>query len=48
MINFNFVSPTKIYFGKGREDELVSILNEYGYKRVLSSSSNKNSRTASG
>lgn len=35
MINFNFVSHTKIYFGKGREDELVSILNEYGYKRVL-------------
>lgn len=35
MINFDFISPTKIYFGKGKENELVSILNEHGYKRLL-------------
>ena len=35
MINFDFISPTKIYFGKGKENELVSILNERGYKRLL-------------
>ena len=26
MINFDFCSPTKIYFGKNREKELGSIL----------------------
>lgn len=35
MINFDFVSPTKIYFGKGRENELAKELNEFGYKRIL-------------
>ena len=35
MINFDFISPTKIYFGKDRENDLVSILNEHGYKRLL-------------
>ena len=35
MINFDFVSPTKIYFGKGREDDLAKVVNEFGYKRIL-------------
>lgn len=35
MIDFNFVSPTKIYFGKGKEAQIGDILSEFGAKRVL-------------
>ena len=35
MINFEFCSPTKIYFGKGKEDEVGKIIKEYGFKKVL-------------
>ena len=35
MIDFNFVSPTKIYFGKDKEQLIGQICNEYGYKKVL-------------
>ena len=35
MKNFNFVSPTKIYFGKNREIEIGKIIKEFGYKKVL-------------
>lgn len=35
MIDFNFVSPTKVFFGKNKEDELGNILNSYNFKRVL-------------
>lgn len=35
MNNFNFCSPTKIFFGKGRESEIGDILNEYNYKKIL-------------
>ena len=35
MIDFNFVSPTKIYFGKGKEAQIGDILLEFGAKRVL-------------
>ena len=34
MIDFNFVSPTKIYFGTNKEDLIGQICAEYGYKRV--------------
>ena len=34
MIDFNFVSPTKIYFGTNKEDLIGQICSEYGYKRV--------------
>lgn len=35
MINFNFYSPTKIFFGKDRELEVGKIIKEYGFKRIL-------------
>lgn len=35
MKNFNFVSPTKIYFGPGKENDVGSILKERGATRVL-------------
>lgn len=35
MINFDFYSPTKIFFGKGRENEVGEIIKKYGYKKVL-------------
>lgn len=35
MINFDFISPTKIYFGKDREEEIGSILKDFSHKRVL-------------
>lgn len=35
MKNFDFVSPTKIYFGPGKENEVGSILKSNGASRVL-------------
>ena len=35
MKNFEFVSPTKIYFGSGKENDVGSILKEFGASRVL-------------
>lgn len=35
MINFDFYSPTKIFFGKGRENEVGEIIKGYGFKKVL-------------
>ena len=35
MINFDFVSPTKIYFGKDREKEIGLILKSAGINKVL-------------
>lgn len=35
MINFDFYSPTKIYFGKNRENEVGKIIKKYGFKKVL-------------
>lgn len=35
MINFEFISPTKIYFGKNQEENIGKILKEYGYKKIL-------------
>ena len=35
MINFDFYSPTKIFFGKDRENEAGEIIKKYGYKKVL-------------
>jgi len=34
MIDFDFVSPTKIYFGNNKEQLIGQICSEYGYKRV--------------
>ena len=35
MINFDFYSPTKIYFGKDRELEVGNIIKGYGFKKIL-------------
>lgn len=35
MLNFEFYSPTKIYFGRNREQEVGKIIKDYGYKKVL-------------
>ena len=35
MIDFDFVSPTKIYFGKGKENLIGDIVKEYGFGRVM-------------
>ena len=34
MIDFEFVSPTKIYFGKGKEEKIGDILQDYGFKKI--------------
>ena len=35
MINFDFISPTKIFFGKEKENEVGKIIASYGYKKVV-------------
>lgn len=35
MIDFNIVIPTKIYFGKGKENEIGKIVKEYGFSKIL-------------
>lgn len=35
MKNFDFVSPTKIYFGPGKENDVGAILKEHGASKVL-------------
>lgn len=35
MLDFDFYSPTKIYFGKNREKEVGKIIKSYGFKKVL-------------
>ena len=34
MINFDFISPTKIFFGKGKENEVGKIVSSYGFNKV--------------
>ena len=35
MIDFDFVSPTKIYFGSNKEQLIGQICKQYGYRRVF-------------
>lgn len=35
MIDFNFVSPTKIFFGKEKEKQIGEICKEFNFKKVL-------------
>ncbi|MFW5613909.1 MAG: iron-containing alcohol dehydrogenase, partial [Campylobacter hyointestinalis] len=35
MVNFSYYNPTKIEFGKGKENSIGEYLNEYGAKNVL-------------
>lgn len=35
MNNFEFYSPTKVFFGKGQHERVGEIIEKYGYKKVL-------------
>jgi alcohol dehydrogenase YqhD (iron-dependent ADH family) len=35
MINFEYYTPTKVFFGKGVEDKLGQTIKDYGFKKVL-------------
>ena len=35
MIDFNFISPTKIFFGKGKEKQIGEICKDFSFKNVL-------------
>ena len=35
MIDFDFVSPTKIFFGKQKEEKVGEAAKEFGFKKVL-------------
>lgn len=34
MINFDFISPTKLFFGKGKENEIGKIVSSYGFNKI--------------
>lgn len=35
MINFEFISPTKIFFGENQEENIGKIIKNYGFKNIL-------------
>ena len=35
MINFEFISPTKIFFGENQEENVGKIIKSYGFKNIL-------------
>ena len=35
MLNFEYYTPTKVFFGKQRENEVGEIIANYGYKKVM-------------
>lgn len=35
MLNFDFYTPTKVFFGKDRQKELGKIISGYGYKKIM-------------
>ena len=35
MIDFDFISPTKIFFGRGKEEKIGEICASYGFKKAL-------------
>ncbi len=35
MLNFDFYTPTKVFFGKGRQSETGKIIADYGYKKIM-------------
>lgn len=35
MLNFDFYTPTKVFFGKDRHKELGKIISGYGYKKIM-------------
>ena len=37
MNDFIYYAPTKVYFGKGKENEVGKIIKDYGYKTIMMS-----------
>ena len=35
MNNFEFYTPTRVYFGRGQEEKVGEIIKGYGFKKVL-------------
>lgn len=35
MFGFNYYTPTKVFFGKGTETQVASLVREFGGKKVL-------------
>ena len=35
MLDFNFYTPTKIFFGKGKEKDIGEIIKGYGFKKIM-------------
>ncbi len=35
MLSFDFYTPTKVFFGKGRQNDIGKIISEYGYKKIM-------------
>lgn len=35
MLDFNFYTPTKIFFGKGKEAQVGEIVKNYGFKKIM-------------
>lgn len=35
MLDFEFYTPTKIFFGKNRQKEIGKIISDYGYRKIL-------------
>ncbi len=35
MLNFEYYTPTKVFFGKGRQSEVGKIVTDYGYKKIM-------------
>lgn len=35
MLNFEFYTPTKVFFGKDREKQIGEIISNYGYKKIM-------------
>lgn len=35
MLDFEFYTPTKVFFGKGKQHEVGKIINDYGYTKIM-------------
>ena len=35
MLDFEYYTPTKVFFGKSKEKEVGKIISQYGYKKIM-------------
>ncbi|MBR5473040.1 MAG: iron-containing alcohol dehydrogenase [Clostridia bacterium] len=35
MLDFEFYTPTKVFFGKGKQKDIGKIISDYGYKKIM-------------